>query len=85
MTKVPFEGSGQSRFCGARFDDLVEDLRERVLELVSTDETVRDLVSDEVMARFPKGVPSEQPETLDEVVCMCQLLVFDRILKGIVR
>ena len=76
------EGTGQYKTPHS-FDTLVEDIRERILEMLLNDEVVTDLVHDEVSQRFPKGV-SDAEGHLDEVVCMCQLLVFQRVLKGVV-
>jgi hypothetical protein len=77
------EGSGQHPFPHI-FADKVEGVREQILEILSKDETVCDLVHEEVGLRFPRGV-ADQEGHLDEVVCMCQLLVYDRILKGVIK
>ena len=81
-TERRIEGSGQYPYPSI-FNDKVEDIRERILEMLLKDEVVTDLVHEEVSQRFPKGV-SDAEGHLDEVVCMCQLLVFQRVLKGVV-
>lgn len=58
----------------------IEDLKEKVMELVTNSQDFKDLVMAEYEARFPVGVLTE---TLDETICMCQLLVGQRILREV--
>jgi hypothetical protein len=51
------------------------------LELVTKHPSFGVMLEDEYHQRFPTGV---SPQAFDEVMCMCQLLVVDRILKGII-
>lgn len=59
----------------------VETVQETILELLTTNSVVQELVQIEVGQRFPNGHPTEMA---DEITCMVQILVYNRILNGIV-
>lgn len=58
----------------------MESLKEEVMEFLLNDQRFKDLVNTEWDGRFPTGVATE---TLDETICMCQLLVGQRILREV--
>jgi hypothetical protein len=57
----------------------VEDLQERILEMLQTEPVVQELVMQEVRQRFPEYSHHTEHDS-EEIVCMCQLLVYRRIL-----
>ena len=66
---------------------MFEDVREKILELLSKDPVVQTMARVEFDKRFP-GHPVTNPgmeKKHDEIVCMCSLLVYDRVLKGIIK
>jgi hypothetical protein len=58
----------------------IETIQEQFLETLQTNPTVRAMVEDEFNGRFPNGVRYQDN---DEIVCMCQILVYRRILEGV--
>jgi hypothetical protein len=62
----------------------IEEIQEQVLELVSQWPAVQELVMEEFRQRFNRQQrDAMDEETTDEVICMCQLLVYRRILQEI--
>lgn len=62
-------------------DHKFEDLQERILELLTKDQTFIDAVHEERRQRFPNGVNQMD---YDEITCMCQIIVGRQILRDII-
>lgn len=65
----------------------LEDIQERILELISHDQGVKTAVKWEVGERSSGEIDMDEALTGDqeEFVCMVQLLVYDRILKSVIK
>lgn len=65
-------------------EQVIEEVREEFLNKWANDPRVKDLVNEEVSARFDID-PTEEYYTAfqEEAVCVVQLLVYDRILKAL--
>lgn len=66
-----------------QFGEAIEDLQEQILELMSHNVTVREIVNKEVIQRFGSDFDRISQDGKDEMVCVVQLLVYRRILGGI--
>lgn len=61
-----------------------ENVAERILEILQTDVAVHDAVVEELQQRFPKNAYNMSAAQREEVICMQQIIVYKRILEGIV-
>lgn len=59
----------------------IEAVQEQILEILQTSPVVKTMVANELLARFGFHYTfAENQRLTDELTCVCQLLVFQRVL-----